>query len=133
MFQLGWRLEDNNYGFHYLLKYFSDKPLHHLWVDASCHPEYGEVFGIFPDNLPVLLFAKPKKRLFKTLDGSLTKETVGEVISDIFLDRENLAPFSRFNEMLPVNCRKEQSANETSEKEIQDENSKTKEKSKKAK
>ena len=81
----------------------------------------------------MLLFAKPKKRMFKTLDGSLTKETVGEVISDIFLDRETLAPFSRFNEMLPVNCQKEQPANETNEKEIQDENNKTKEKSKKAK
>ncbi|KAJ7386606.1 hypothetical protein OS493_008754 [Desmophyllum pertusum] len=45
------------------------KPLHYLWVNASCHPEYGDVFGISPQNLPVLLFAKPKQRLFKTLDG----------------------------------------------------------------
>ena len=81
----------------------------------------------------MLLFAKPKKRLFMTLDGSLTKERVGEVISDIFLDRENLVPFSRFNEMLPVNCQGVKSASETSEDEIQDENSKTMEKSKKAK
>ena len=81
----------------------------------------------------MLLFAKPKKRLFKTLDGRLTRERVGEVISDIFLDRENLAPFSRFNEMLPVNCQKVMSSSETSEKVIQDANSKRKEKSKKAK
>ena len=81
----------------------------------------------------MLLFAKPKKRLFKTLDGSLKKERVGEVISDIFLDRENLAPFSRFNEMLPVDCEKVKSASETRGDEIQDENSKTKEKSKKTK
>ena len=80
----------------------------------------------------MLLFAKPKKRLFKTLDGRLTRERVGEVISDIFLDRENLAPFSRFNEMLPVDCHKVMSTSETSEKVIQDENSKRK-KSKKAK
>ena len=81
----------------------------------------------------MLLFAKPKKRLFKILDGSLTKEKVGDVISDIFLDREDLAPFSRFNEMLPVNCQRVKSASETSEDEIQNENGKTKEKSKKAK
>lgn len=81
----------------------------------------------------MLLFAKPKKRLFKTLDGRLTRERVGEVISDIFLDRENLAPFSRFNEMLPVDCQKVISTSETSEQVIQDENNKTKEKSKKAK
>lgn len=81
----------------------------------------------------MLLFAKPKKRLFKTLDGSLTKERVGEVISDIFLDREHLAPFSQFNEMLPVDCQKVKSSGETSEEEIQDENSKTKEKNKKTK
>lgn len=110
-----------------------DKPLHFLWVNASCHPEYGEVFGIFPDNIPVLLFAKPKQRLFKTLGGSLTKERVGEVISDIFLDRENLAPFSRFNEMLSVDCQEIASPGEKSEEEIQDEKSKTKEKKKKAK
>lgn len=81
----------------------------------------------------MLLFAKPKKRLFKTLDERLTRERVGEVISDIFLDRENLAPFSRFNEMLPVDCQKVISTSETSEQVIQDENNKTKEKSKKAK
>lgn len=81
----------------------------------------------------MLLFAKPKKRLFKTLDGRLTRERVGEVISDIFLDRENLAPFSRFNEMLPVDCQKVISTSETSEQVIQDEDNKTKEKSKKAK
>lgn len=81
----------------------------------------------------MLLFAKPKKRLFKTLDGSLTKERVGEVISDIFFDRENLAPFSRFNEMLPVDCQKVRPTSETSDKEIQNENSETKEKSKKTK
>lgn len=80
----------------------------------------------------MLLFAKPKKRLFKTLDGRLTRERVGEVISDIFLDRENLAPFSRFNEMLPVDCQKVISTSETSEQVIQDEH-KTKEKRKKAK
>ena len=57
---------------------------------------------------------------------------MGEVVSDIFLDRENLAPFSRFNEMLPVDCHKVISTSETSEKVIQDENSKRK-KSKKAK
>ena len=81
----------------------------------------------------MLLFAKPKKRLFKTMDGRLTRERVGEVISDIFLERENLAPFSRFNEMLPVDCHKLMSTSETSEKVIQDESSKRKEKSKKAK
>lgn len=112
-----------------IISFLSDKPLHYLWVNASCHPEYGEVFGIFPDNLPVLLLAKPKQRLFKTLDGILTKGRVGEVISDIFLDRENLAPFSRFNEMLPADCLEVKSSKE----EIKEENIKTKEKKKKAK
>lgn len=116
-----------------IISLLSDKPLHYLWVNASCHPEYGEVFGIFPDNIPVLLFAKPKQRLFKTLDGSLTKERVSEVISDILLDRENLAPFSRFNEMLSVDCQEVASPGEKGEDEIQDEKIKTKEKKKKAK
>lgn len=74
----------------------------------------------------MLLFAKPKQRLFKTLDGSLKKEKVGEVISNIFLDRENLAPFSRFNDMLSVDCREEASSRESSEDEIENENEKKK-------
>lgn len=87
----------------------------------------------FPTTFRCCCSRSRKKRLFKTLDGSLTKERVGEVISDIFLDRENLAPFSRFNEMLAVDCQKVKSTSETSEKEIQNENSKTREKSKKTK
>ena len=36
----------------------------------------------------------------------LTKERVSEVISEIFLDSEDLSPFSRFNEMVSVDCQK---------------------------
>ena len=82
----------------------SDKPLHFLWVNTSCHPEYGDIFGIYPDNLPVLLFAKPKQRLFTTLRGELTTDKVGEVVAQIFQGEEELSPFSRLNDMLPINC-----------------------------
>lgn len=83
-----------------------DKPLHYLWVNGTCHPEYGDIFGISPDNLPVLLLAKPKRRLFKTLRGDLTGEEVSEVVSQIFLGQEDLSPFSRFNDMLSIDCHK---------------------------
>ena len=81
-----------------------DKPLHYLWVNTSCHPEYGDIFGIYPDNLPVLLFAKPKQRLFTILRGELTTDKVGEVVEQIFQGEEELSPFSRLNDMLPINC-----------------------------
>ena len=81
-----------------------DKPLHYLWVNTSCHPEYGDIFGIYPDNVPVLLFAKPKQRLFTTLRGELTADKVGEVVAQIFQGEEELSPFSRLNDMLPINC-----------------------------
>ena len=105
-----------------------DKPLHYLWVNASCHPEYGDIFGILPDNLPVLLLAKPKQRLFKTLHGKLTKEKVSDVISEIFLGREDLSPFSRFNEMLSVDCQETETSNKTDRDEAKNEESKTKKK-----
>ena len=82
----------------------SDKPLHYLWVNTSCHPEYGDIFRIYPDNLPVLLFAKTKQRLFTTLRGELTTDKVGEVVTQIFQGEEELSPFSRLNNMLPINC-----------------------------
>lgn len=105
-----------------------DKPLHYLWVNASCHPEYGDIFGISPDNLPALLFAKPKQRLFKTLHGDLTKEEVSEVISEIFLGREDLSPFSRFNEMLSVDCQETEISKKTDKDDAKHEDSKNKEK-----
>lgn len=85
-------------------------------MNVSCHPEYGEIFGISKDNLPALLFAKPKQRLFKTMHGDLTKERVSDVVSEIFLGRENLSPFSRFNEMLPVDCQETTMSEQTDEK-----------------
>ena len=85
-------------------------------MNASCHPEYGEIFGILEDNLPALLFAKPKHRLFTTMHGDLTKERVSDVVLEIFLGRENLSPFSRFNEMMPVKCHETTTSEETDKK-----------------
>ena len=89
-------------------------------MNASCHPEYGDIFGISTDNLPALLFAKPKQRLFKKLHGDLTKEKVSEIVSDIFLGREDLSPFSRFNEMLPGDCQKMSTASKTDDKKTEE-------------
>lgn len=110
------------------LHFHSDKPLHYLWVNASCHPEYGEIFGISSENLPVLLFAKPKQRLFKTLHDDLTKEHVSEIVSEIFLGREDLSPFSRFNDMISVDCTKTETPEVKSKDEETNEAGKTKEK-----
>lgn len=76
----------------------------------------------------MLLFAKPMQRLFKTLSGSFTKEKVSEIIWNIFLDREALSPFSRFNEILPVDCQKGAPSKRIKREENQDKNMKRKEK-----
>jgi len=52
----------------------------------------------------VLLFAKPKQRLFTILRDELTADKVGEVVEQIFQGEEELSPFSRLNDMLPINC-----------------------------
>ena len=78
----------------------------------------------------MLLFAKPMQRLFKTLSGSFTKEKVSEIIWNIFLDREALSPFSRFNEILPVDCQKGAPPKRIKREENQDKNMKRKEKKK---
>ena len=106
------------------------KPVLYLWINGSCHPEYGEIFGISPHNLPMLLFAKPMQRLFKTLSGRFTKEKVSDIIWNIFLDRETLSPFSRFNEILPVDCQKGAPSKRIKREENQDKNMKRKEKKK---
>ena len=50
------------------------------------------------------------------MHGDLTKERVSDVVSEIFLGRENLSPFSRFNEMLPVDCKETTTSKERDEK-----------------
>ena len=50
------------------------------------------------------------------MHGDLTKERVSDVVSEIFLGRENLSPFSRFNEMLPVDCQETTMSEQTDEK-----------------
>lgn len=109
-----------------------DKSLHYLWVNASCHPQYGEIFGISSENLPVLLFAKPKQRLFKTLRDDLTKEHVSEIVSEIFLGREDLSPFSRFNDMMSVDCTKTETPEVKSKDEETIEDGKTMKKNRKS-
>ena len=48
--------------------------------------------------------------------GDLTKERVSDVVSEIFLGRDNLSPFSRFNEMLPLECQETTTSEETDKK-----------------
>ena len=50
------------------------------------------------------------------MHGDLTKESVSDVVSEIYLGRENLSPFSRFNEMLPVDCQEATTSEETDKK-----------------
>ena len=50
------------------------------------------------------------------MHGDLTRERVSDVVSEIFLGRENLSPFSRFNEMLPVDCKETTTSKERDKK-----------------
>ena len=87
-----------------MLNSLSDKPFHYLWVNVSCHPEYGENFGISSESLPTLLVAKPRQRLFTILKQNFDKEHISDFLSTVLLGKEDLLRYSRFNDMLPVDC-----------------------------
>lgn len=59
------------------------------------------------------------------MHGDLTKESVSDVVSEIFLGRENLSPFSRFNEMLPADCQQTTTSEEMDKKRTKAKDKKT--------
>ncbi|XP_031558377.1 putative protein disulfide-isomerase DDB_G0275025 [Actinia tenebrosa] len=82
------------------------KPLQYLWVNATCHPEYGDVFGIFPHTLPTLLIIKPRQRLFLTQTLQDTSPgDISEMVLKILQGLKNLQRYARFNDMLQLDCR----------------------------
>ena len=81
-----------------------DKPLNFMWINASCHPEYGITFGISPESLPALLVAKPQRRFFVMHTGKFNKNAIAEFIDKIFMGRFSFSPYSRFEDLEKRSC-----------------------------
>lgn len=79
--------------------------LHYLWVNSSCHPEYGQVFGVYPENLPIMLIARPKQRLFTMVRRqNFNGESISDTVLAVFSGEGEMLRYSRFDDMKETDC-----------------------------
>lgn len=83
-----------------------------MWINATCHPEYGSTFGVDIDSLPGLLLTKPHRRYFVTYSGGFDARPIAEFIDKSLTGRLSFSPYSRFNDLDQRICAR-QSKDET--------------------
>ena len=82
-----------------------------MWINSTCHLEYGATFGIDIDSLPGLLIAKPQRRFFAKFSGKFDKNSIVDFIEKSLTGRLAFSPYSRFDDIGQRNC-SDQSENE---------------------
>ena len=64
---------------------------------------------MYPENLPVMLIARPKRRLFTTLRRqNLNGESIKETVAAILRGDGDMMRYSRFDDMKEVDCSEKQ-------------------------
>ena len=84
-----------------------------MWINATCHPEYGLKFGIDIDSLPGLLIAQPRRRHFVKHSGTFDKNSIVEFIEKSSTGRLNFSPYSRFDDIDQRSCSDQSAENES--------------------
>jgi hypothetical protein len=84
-----------------------------MWINATCHPEYGSTFGVDIDSLPGLLIAKLHRRYFVKYSGKFDKDSIVQFIEKSLTGRLNFSPYSRFGDMDQRICFDPSEGNET--------------------
>ena len=59
------------------------RALHFMWVDLTCHPKFGEYFGLTLENTPTVLAISPKKALMATLFGAYDTKKISSFVSGV--------------------------------------------------
>lgn len=77
------------------------RPLHFMWVDSTCHPEFGQVFDISPDMSPAVVAISPKKLRFARHVGSFTQDAVADFLSGVLGGQKKILPFSKMPQISP--------------------------------
>eukprot|EP00043_Microstomoeca_roanoka_P002270 m.37396 g.37396 ORF g.37396 m.37396 type:complete len:312 (+) comp11378_c0_seq1:913-1848(+) len=71
-----------------------DRVLKFMWVDAVCHPSFGEAFGVGLDKAPTVIAISPKRQKFSTLLTSFTTKSISEFITGVLAGRIPISPYS---------------------------------------
>ena len=66
------------------------RPLHFMWVDLSCHPSFGEYFGLSLENVPTLVAVSPKKALFANYYGPFATKKIGTFIAGVLAGKNRI-------------------------------------------
>ena len=75
-----------------------------MWINSTCHLEYGATFGIDIDSLPGVLIAKPQRRYFAKFSGKFDKNSIVDFIEKSLTGRLAFSPYSRFDDIGQRNC-----------------------------
>jgi len=67
------------------------RPLHFMWVDLSCHPKFGEYFGLSLENVPTLVAVSPKKALYANYYGPFATKKIGTFIAGVLAGKNRIA------------------------------------------
>ena len=67
------------------------RPLHFMWVDLSCHPSFGEYFGLSLENAPTLVAVSPKKALYANYYGPFATKKIGTFIAGVLAGKNRIA------------------------------------------
>jgi hypothetical protein len=51
---------------------FAGRALHFMWVDLSCHPTFGDAFGLGLDAVPTAVVVSPKKAMWASFFGAFS-------------------------------------------------------------
>ena len=61
-----------------------------MWVDLSCHPSFGEHFGLAMDNVPTVLVISPKKAMWGQYMGAFEAKKIGTYISGVLAGKKRI-------------------------------------------
>jgi len=73
------------------LSYLKDRILHFMWVDLTCHPSFGEHFGIRSENLPAVIAVSPKKQAYAQHVGAFETKKIGSFIGGVLGGKKRIS------------------------------------------
>lgn len=71
------------------------RPLHFMWVDAKCRPEFGQPFDVSPDMIPAVIAVSPKKLRFAKHIGSFSESAIADFIAGVLGGQRKIVPFQK--------------------------------------
>ena len=73
-------------------------------MNATCHPDYGDLFGIRSEISPQVLMVRPKARVYALFKSELQSSKITYFLHEVMLGNTKLHRYSRLNEITRTDC-----------------------------